>query len=105
MNPFGPSARAKLQAAIKRKRFIMPSEPGYPRLSPKRLLKLPVSFMAEASPRKIAKSSVSTIALGSCRKVTINSHPFPGTQPDVDGFLVGGASLKPEFVDIINSAT
>ncbi|CAL9765091.1 unnamed protein product [Musa acuminata subsp. burmannicoides] len=26
-------------------------------------------------------------------------------QPDVDGFLPGGASLKPEFVDIINSAT
>lgn len=26
-------------------------------------------------------------------------------KPDVDGFLVGGASLKPEFVDIINSAT
>ncbi|EIN05592.1 triose phosphate isomerase [Punctularia strigosozonata HHB-11173 SS5] len=25
------------------------------------------------------------------------------TLPDVDGFLVGGASLKPEFVDIINS--
>jgi len=24
-------------------------------------------------------------------------------QPDVDGFLVGGASLKPEFVDVINS--
>jgi len=23
--------------------------------------------------------------------------------PDVDGFLVGGASLKPEFVDIVNS--
>ncbi|XP_057523431.1 triosephosphate isomerase, cytosolic isoform X1 [Amaranthus tricolor] len=26
-------------------------------------------------------------------------------KPDVDGFLVGGASLKPEFIDIINSAT
>ncbi|KAK1299134.1 hypothetical protein QJS10_CPB14g00611 [Acorus calamus] len=26
-------------------------------------------------------------------------------QPDVDGFLVGGASLKAEFVDIIKSAT
>ncbi|KAH7281808.1 hypothetical protein KP509_36G063900 [Ceratopteris richardii] len=26
-------------------------------------------------------------------------------QPDVDGFLVGGASLKPEFVDIIRSAS
>ncbi|KAL9708566.1 triosephosphate isomerase [Leucoagaricus gongylophorus] len=25
------------------------------------------------------------------------------TQPDIDGFLVGGASLKPEFADIINS--
>ena len=25
------------------------------------------------------------------------------TQLDVDGFLVGGASLKPEFVDIINA--
>lgn len=24
-------------------------------------------------------------------------------QPDVDGFLVGGASLKPEFSDIINA--
>lgn len=26
-------------------------------------------------------------------------------QSDVDGFLVGGASLKPEFIDIIKSAT
>ncbi|PON44735.1 Triosephosphate isomerase [Parasponia andersonii] len=25
-------------------------------------------------------------------------------QPDVDGFLVGGASLKPEFIDIIKAA-
>ena len=24
-------------------------------------------------------------------------------QPDVDGFLVGGASLKPEFADIVNA--
>ena len=27
------------------------------------------------------------------------------TQPDVDGFLVGGASLKPEFIDVIKSGT
>ena len=26
-------------------------------------------------------------------------------QPDIDGFLVGGASLKPAFVDIVNSKT
>jgi triosephosphate isomerase len=25
------------------------------------------------------------------------------TEKDIDGFLVGGASLKPEFVDIIKS--
>jgi hypothetical protein len=25
--------------------------------------------------------------------------------PDVDGFLVGGAALKPEFVDIVNSGS
>ena len=24
-------------------------------------------------------------------------------KPDIDGFLVGGASLKPEFIDIINA--
>lgn len=26
------------------------------------------------------------------------------TQPDVDGFLMGGASLKPKFIDIIKSS-
>ncbi|KAJ8000058.1 hypothetical protein DPEC_G00200900 [Dallia pectoralis] len=31
-----------------------------------------------------------------------NCHEL-GSQKDVDGFLVGGASLKPEFVDIINA--
>lgn len=31
-----------------------------------------------------------------------NASSFKG-KADVDGFLVGGASLKPEFVDIINS--
>lgn len=32
-----------------------------------------------------------------------NSKELAG-QADVDGFLVGGASLKPEFIDIINAA-
>ena len=26
------------------------------------------------------------------------------TNPDIDGFLVGGASLKPEFAEIIKAA-
>merc|ERR1719420_2651420 len=29
--------------------------------------------------------------------------PELSAQPDVDGFLVGGASLKPEFVDIVKA--
>jgi len=36
-----------------------------------------------------------SVSAGNCRDLA--------TQPDVDGFLVGGASLKPEFVNIINS--
>ena len=32
-----------------------------------------------------------------------HSSHSPAQQNDVNGFLVGGASLKPEFVDIINS--
>ncbi|KAG8935184.1 triosephosphate isomerase [Tulasnella sp. 417] len=35
--------------------------------------------------------------------VTAKNCKEIGQQPDVDGFLVGGASLKPEFVDIVNA--
>ncbi|KAF8066672.1 Triosephosphate isomerase [Lyophyllum atratum] len=35
--------------------------------------------------------------------VTATNCKELSTQPDVDGFLVGGASLKPEFVNIINA--
>lgn len=34
---------------------------------------------------------------GTCRELA--------QSPDIDGFLVGGASLKPEFVEIINART
>ncbi|XP_044742681.1 triosephosphate isomerase isoform X2 [Chrysoperla carnea] len=34
--------------------------------------------------------------------VTADNAPSLSKQPDIDGFLVGGASLKPEFVKIIN---
>eukprot|EP00996_Jenningsia_fusiforme_P001405 NODE_2290_length_1240_cov_20.352645_g2086_i0.p1 GENE.NODE_2290_length_1240_cov_20.352645_g2086_i0~~NODE_2290_length_1240_cov_20.352645_g2086_i0.p1 ORF type:complete len:260 (+),score=52.49 NODE_2290_length_1240_cov_20.352645_g2086_i0:116-895(+) len=36
--------------------------------------------------------------------VTARSAPELARQPDVDGFLVGGASLKPEFLEIISAA-
>lgn len=35
--------------------------------------------------------------------VTAENCKNLGSQPDIDGFLVGGASLKPAFVDIINT--
>jgi len=37
-----------------------------------------------------------SVSAANCREI--------GAQPDVDGFLVGGASLKPEFQDIIRAA-
>lgn len=35
--------------------------------------------------------------------VTASNAKELATQADVDGFLVGGASLKPEFVQIVNA--
>jgi len=37
--------------------------------------------------------------------VTAGSSAELGGKPDIDGFLVGGASLKPEFLDIVNSVS
>lgn len=36
-----------------------------------------------------------SVTAGNCRELA--------QQPDIDGFLVGGASLKPEFVEIVNA--
>ncbi|KAL2558219.1 Triosephosphate isomerase [Forsythia ovata] len=52
-----------------------------------------VSPEVAASTRIIYGGSVSG---GNCKELA--------AKPDVDGFLVGGASLKPEFIDIIKSA-
>ena len=37
------------------------------------------------------------------RELTVCCLSPEAKLPDVDGFLVGGASLKPEFVNIVNS--
>lgn len=57
-------------------------------------LKENVSAQVAESTRIIYGGSVNG---GNCKELA--------GQPDVDGFLVGGASLKPEFVDIIKAAT
>jgi len=61
-----------------------------------------------ADTRKYLASAVSTGVAESTRiiyggSVTAANCKELATQPDVDGFLVGGASLKPEFVDIVNA--
>lgn len=57
------------------------------------------AFLATAVSKEVA-GSVRIIYGGS---VTASNSKELSTQPDIDGFLVGGASLKPEFVDIINA--
>ncbi|KAL8129885.1 hypothetical protein V2J09_019040 [Rumex salicifolius] len=57
-------------------------------------LKINVSAEVAESTRIIYGGSVNG---GNCKEL--------GAKPDVDGFLVGGASLKPEFIDIIKAAT
>ncbi|XP_009587902.1 triosephosphate isomerase, cytosolic isoform X1 [Nicotiana tomentosiformis] len=52
-----------------------------------------VSAEVAASTRIIYGGSVNS---ANCKELA--------AQPDIDGFLVGGASLKPEFIDIIKSA-
>ncbi|XP_073151405.1 triosephosphate isomerase, cytosolic isoform X1 [Henckelia pumila] len=52
-----------------------------------------VSSEVAASTRIMYGGSVNG---GNCKELA--------AKPDVDGFLVGGASLKPEFIDIIKSA-
>ncbi|KAG8546841.1 hypothetical protein GDO81_029730 [Engystomops pustulosus] len=58
--------------------------------------------------REWLKSNVSEQVAQSVRiiyggSVTGGTAHDLASQPDIDGFLVGGASLKPEFIDIINA--
>jgi len=57
------------------------------------------AYLSKAISQEVAESTRilygGSVAGSNCGELAL--------QPDVDGFLVGGASLKPEFVDIINS--
>jgi len=61
-----------------------------------------------ADTRRYLSSAVSPAVAENTRiiyggSVTAANCKELGVQPDVDGFLVGGASLKPEFVNIVNA--
>lgn len=57
------------------------------------------AFLAKAVSPKVAEETRiiygGSVNAGNCKELA--------KQPDVDGFLVGGASLKPEFIDIVNA--
>ncbi|KAF9269803.1 Triosephosphate isomerase [Marasmius fiardii PR-910] len=57
------------------------------------------TFLSKAVSSEVASSTRiiygGSVSAANCKELS--------KLPDVDGFLVGGASLKPEFVDIINS--
>lgn len=57
------------------------------------------AFLSSAVSASVAEATRiiygGSVNAGNCKEL--------GSQNDVDGFLVGGASLKPEFVDIINA--
>ncbi|XP_045480523.1 triosephosphate isomerase isoform X1 [Harmonia axyridis] len=51
----------------------------------------------------ISKEVADTIRIQYGGSVTAGNAKELATQKDIDGFLVGGASLKPEFMEIINA--
>lgn len=58
--------------------------------------------------RKWLSAEVSETVANSTRiiyggSVTASNCRELAKESDIDGFLVGGASLKPEFVDIVNA--
>ncbi|KAF7760161.1 hypothetical protein Agabi119p4_10837 [Agaricus bisporus var. burnettii] len=62
----------------------------------------------QAEIRAVIRKSVSATVADEVRiiyggSVTANNCKELATQPDVDGFLVGGACLKPEFANIVNA--
>jgi triosephosphate isomerase len=58
------------------------------------------AFIAE----KVGKDVASALRIVYGGSVTAASAPSLIAEADIDGFLVGGASLKPEFVQIVLSA-
>ena len=54
-----------------------------------------VCLVSSESLPKIRLALPGSVNAKNCRELA--------AEPDIDGFLVGGASLKPEFVQIVNA--
>jgi len=104
MNPYGLSEQAKSQPLHKPKKRM----PISARSSPSRSLPLSQrkqgSSTEGASLQRIASNSVWLSVLSMRGLLFFNwICKCTAVLPDVYGFLVGGASLKPEFVEIVNA--
>lgn len=53
--------------------------------------------------KNISSDVASSVRIQYGGSVTAANCKELASQPDIDGFLVGGASLKPEFVNIVNA--
>ncbi|KAG9118427.1 triosephosphate isomerase [Ceratobasidium sp. 392] len=53
--------------------------------------------------KNISKETAEAVRIIYGGSVNAGNCKETSAEPDVDGFLVGGASLKPEFVDIVNA--
>lgn len=61
------------------------------------------AFLRKWLTEKVSKEVSDTVRIQYGGSVTGKNCRELASQPDIDGFLVGGASLKPEFIDIINA--
>jgi len=52
---------------------------------------------------KVSESASDSVRIIYGGSVTGSNCRELAQSPDIDGFLVGGASLKPEFIEIINA--
>ncbi|XP_023163550.1 triosephosphate isomerase isoform X2 [Drosophila hydei] len=61
------------------------------------------AYLRQWLAENISKEVSSSLRIQYGGSVTAANARDLAKKPDIDGFLVGGASLKPEFVDIINA--
>ena len=63
------------------------------------------SYASDWLARKVGKKVSDEMRILYCCGVTAKNCEDLAKCPDIDGFLVGGACLKPEFSQIINANT
>lgn len=61
------------------------------------------AYLRQWLTENISKEVAATLRIQYGGSVTGANAKDLAKKPDIDGFLVGGASLKPEFVQIVNA--